>query len=65
MQITFLPMAAMIFVTLLQIPLCLIFVEVFEMDITGLSLANDVNKLIGLMILMVYGNCSESIKPAL
>jgi Na+-driven multidrug efflux pump len=58
-------MAVMIFVTLLHVPLCLIFVEVFEMDITGLSFAMLVNKLMGFMILMVYGNCSERIKPAL
>ena len=65
MRITFVPMVAMIVSTLLHVPLCILFVEVFDMDIRGLAAATSVNKFILVVFLMVYGSCSKNIRPAI
>ena len=65
MRITFVPMVAMIVSTLLHVPLCILFVEVFDMDIRGLGAATSVNKFLLIFFLMVYGSCSKNIRPAM
>ena len=65
MRITLVPMIAMIVATLLHLPLCLLFINVFDMDIRGLGLASSVKDFVLLTTVMLYGNCSKDIRPAL
>jgi len=65
MRITFVPMVAMFVASLLHIPLCFLFIDVFDMDIRGLAMAHSVTDFILLSAVMIYGNCSDKIKPAL
>lgn len=65
MRITFVPMVAMFVASLLHIPFCLLFINIFDMDIRGLAMALSVTDFILLSTVMVYGNCSEKVRPAL
>ena len=59
MRITFAPMVAMLISTALYVPLCLLFVNWFEMGIMGLAVAQSVDNAILILILLIYCNCSE------
>lgn len=65
MRITFVPMVAMFVATFLHIPLCFLFVNYFDMGIRGLGMATSVKDCVLLLIVMVYGNCSREVQPAL
>lgn len=45
--------------TFMHIPLCLLFVFYFDLDIRGLALASSVKDFIALLSVMIYANCSE------
>ena len=64
MRITLVPMIVMFVATCLHLPLCLLFTDVFDLDIRGLSLANSVRDFILFFSVMIYANCSKEVKPA-
>ena len=58
MRITFVPMVAVFIGTLTHLPMCLLFIHVFDMDIRGLGMASTVKDLVLLIVVIVYCNCS-------
>lgn len=58
-------MVAMLAATALHVPLCLVFVRGFDMDIRGLALANSVKDMILLATIMIYSSYSDEIRPIL
>ena len=64
MRITFVPMVAMIVATALYLRLCFLFVDYFDMSIKGLMLADLVKNGGLLLSVMIYGNCSDQVRPA-
>ena len=65
MRITFVPMVAMFVGTFLHIPLCFLLMDYFDMGIKGLGLASSIKDGVLLVTVMIYGNCSAQIRPAL
>ena len=59
MRITFAPMVAMLISTALYVPLCLLFVNYYEMGIKGLAVAQSIDNGILILILVIYCNCSD------
>ena len=58
-------MVAMIVATVLHIPLCFLFINGFDMGIEGLAIARSVKDIILLATVLIYGNCSDKIRPML
>ena len=59
MRITFVAMVTTILSTLMHVPLCFLFVKVFEME---LGATDSVRKLMHLVFLIVTGTCSKHIR---
>jgi len=49
----------------LHVPLCFLFVDYFDWGIKGLGLASSTKDFVLIATVMIYGSCSEKIKPLL
>lgn len=58
-------MIAMLVGTCLHVPLCFLFIKYFELGIVGLPIASSCKDFLILSTVMIYGNCSDQIRPAL
>ena len=57
-RITLVPMFAMFGSSFLHIPLCMLFVNYYDLDIRGLNIAASIKDFILLLSVMIYGGCS-------
>ena len=59
------PMIAMFIATFVHVALCFFFVSYLDLGIRGLAYASSVKDFVLIFSVMIYGNCSEKIRPAL
>lgn len=58
-------MIAMIVATTMHLPLCYLFVKGLDMGVLGLACASSVKDSLCLIVVMIYGNCSDQIRRSL
>lgn len=58
-------MIAMVGATVVHVALCFLFVSYLDFGIRGLAYASSIKDFVLIMTVMIYGNCSEKIRPAL